>query len=582
MVSDEKPFKVTDRRFTTTSFVYNLPEDKASDENTDSKTYAAKDFRYKPREEPVGDEYDEAFRTAYLGESAEAKAPYESSDSTRASGNTSYTPSGAVAEKYEPVAAPHDSRVTKVSYQANDNSGFMGVYIGAAALACLGLMFFLGVRANNTSNNYTPTQQIYSSAPVAQPQTVQVEQPKNSRLPAFEEYEKQRASWYNEFERSREPALTSIPLQSGLIHPAYESGAEAFALDLNEDGRNETLVRVNNGAFSFVFSPEGQEILHDNIIRVSDLSTNGYLNVFTERGATWGKGAKYNIRYAYNGQKYSDSARLMNQTDIVTMSRAIEELFGDMSNPGMMSMYLKNIEGDIGTHNALLTFMQFQAPQGVYLLGGSEYREMLRLYDRENGTRFLDAYANDPAGFEHATLSHAYDRLFFDTSNPKGWFLIGASAAAKSVAKDLGMDSESQFVARIDRMEQESGYVSAYRNATGRNPTLREWTDLKYRSNAITEDKLRTHQGYSEEIGTTHKNPDGTSQYRGNIYPGATQQQIRDIQAQQQRQAIEQRGQENLQRAQQDLQQGAERGRQMINQGAKQLGNIFKAPEKKK
>src|SRR3989338_10123303 len=218
MVSDEKPFKVTDRRFTTTSFVYNLPEDKASYKNTDSKKYADMIFRYKPREEPVGDECDEAFRTAYLGESAEAKAPYESSDSTRASGNTSYTPSGAVAEKYEPVPViePHVSAAPHKD--SNADSRFLNRVFGSVLLVGglgLGIALSLG-NQNHTPRNYTPTsssaaqtQQIYRSA---------TEQPQQKTFRAravptgFREYREALASEYAEFKNGEHVTLNEIPI----------------------------------------------------------------------------------------------------------------------------------------------------------------------------------------------------------------------------------------------------------------------------------------------------------------------------------------------------------------------------------
>src|SRR3989338_7676703 len=312
MVSDEKPFKVTDRRFTTTSFVYNLPEDKASDKNTDSKTYAAMVFRYKPREEPVGDECDEAFRTAYLGESAEAKAPYESSDSTRASGNTSYTPSGAVAEKYEPVPViePHVSAAPHKD--SNADSRFLNRVFGSVLLVGglgLGIALYIG-NQNNTSRNYTPPRSSYTQAQQTQRETFRAREVSAE----FRAYREALASEYAEFKNGEHVTLSEIPIPPELSNKLNDpyNVPQAFAIDMNDDGINEVVLQEgcgSGGCWGQIYqkTDTGFVTIIDESVRVlSKEKTNGYRNAFLIKKVYLPAGGFTDVatKYVWNGQTY--------------------------------------------------------------------------------------------------------------------------------------------------------------------------------------------------------------------------------------------------------------------------------------
>ncbi|HLD38913.1 MAG TPA: hypothetical protein VJB05_01210, partial [archaeon] len=158
----------------------------------------------------------------------------------------------------------------------------------------------------------------------------------------------------------------------------------------------------------------------------------------------------------------------------------------------------------------------------------------------------------------------------------EGLVTVAGLSIANSLAKELGMDPYSQY---INTLAKTNGYVANYISQTGNKPNPERLSQiLAYGSaDAIREEELHTHQGYSEEIGHTRTNPDGSSNYTGQIYPGATAEQMREIQAQQQHDAIQQRGRENQQRFENDVRR---RGGQVIDGAKKAIEKILPPPKK--
>ncbi|MEK6887845.1 MAG: hypothetical protein AABX14_02755 [Candidatus Aenigmatarchaeota archaeon] len=592
MNSDEKPFKVIGpRKVTTTGSVYRLPDSRGPVYTGDICKHMPSVGEYAlpedhiPTISPPTDEYEEAFRTACLGEPNK--------------------PPEAAAEKYEPVVVPPGSDIRPYLHaDSNADSRLLNRIAGPVIVGGLGavalLIGIVAYNASNTPRNYETTKKIYSSSAPAQSQLIN-ERPQielKIDTAAFDEYQRRMEEKCSNFAGSQQVYMKQVDVPEGLTFSANEPGSGAFALDINGDGTEEIYLQDgcgSGGCYGSIYQNNGSsyvKILDTPIDKISDRTVNGQPVVYNVRKHYLPEGSFTDmvLEYSWNGQEFVESDKFIMPESLSYVVENIQSSFSSR-NPEKISGFLRELDGSIGTYDALRAFLQFQAPPGFTMPTGSEYVEYVRQYaielEKNNpglGERALTRYANDPNGFFKAVYSHSGEQIFLDISNPKSIVAVSLGLTLKRLGK-------SDFERHMDlwnRAQNNSGFIAAYRNATGRYPQTEEelWGA---QNNVVREDKLRTHQGSSEEIGHTRTNPDGTSQYRGDIYPGATSEQIRSIQAQQQRQAIEQRGQENVNQFRQDVgrgvQQGAERSRQMINQGAdaakKTLENIFKAPPKK-
>lgn len=476
--SGEKPFKVVDRR----RFIY------------DPKSPG--EVKHAAPEDPAPGEY-EAFRTASFGGSDDNPKPaarYATPDRSE----TGLLRDELYADEARPNMPPEKYR-----------NPIWPILAGGAAV--IGLL--IGIENYTRTNPGAHHEQPAQAQPALTPQASPAQ---NRGLPAFEKYEASLKELYSEFESSSEPSLASIPLPKGLINPAYEENAVAYQLDLNGDGNNETLVRVNNGAFSFLYAPDGRQILGDNIMRVSAESTNGYSNLWTSRriaGVDSGEtSARVRIRYVFSGNNYVESARIVPDAELLAMSPVLGEALDNAPSDYVRGLRLKNLGEEIGPHNALTAFVQSGMPSSIPLLLEPDRSEFLMIYDRENGTNFRSRFANNPEAFEHAMLSHAYDNMLTGKIAYQNLYLAAALAGIRVFAPLIGADSEAQFIARIDRTEQRNGVggiVAGYRKLAGRNPTIREWADLKYHTNAIREEKLHVNSTPDTSEVTRSYSPNG-------------------------------------------------------------------------
>lgn len=443
----------------------------------------------------------------------------------------------------------------------------------------LGIVGLVIGNTNIRSRNYTPSQQIYRSAPA---QTRQ-ENFSARQIPAeFREYRKAREAEYEELRNGEPLQLNEIPIppeiQASVNDPAYTQ--HAFAIDLNEDGIDEVIIQEgcgSGGCWGRVFQKTNSGyavIIPDYIDLLSKERTNGYRNAYSGDKTYLPAGGFTNPfrKYVWNGQTYVKSEIVLDPANISDVSNNLRT-FLRSGNASDAQKSLQELEERLGTDNILSAMLSSQLAPNIPLPEGDEYDRFLLQLSQDRGINYT--------GYSPDQLRRA---LFSTMISPEmlrsreGLITVAGISIANSIAKELGRDPYSQY---LNTLAKTNGYVTNYISQTGNKPNPERLSRiLAYGSaDAIQEEEVHTHQGSSEVIGTTRTNPDGTSQYIGNIYPGATQQQMRDVQAQQQRQAIEQRGQENRQKFENDMRR---RGGQVIDGTKKAIENIFKAPPKKK
>ena len=550
MNSDEKPFRVVDRR-------------RFSNYST---THPAEE-KYTLPKNPVLDDPYEVFRVAC------------------ASGHDK--PPEATTEKYEPVPViePHVS--VAPHKDSNADSRFLNRVFGSVLLVGglgLGIALYIG-NQNNTPRNYTPTsssaaqtQQIYRSA---------TEQPQQKTFRAravptgFREYREALASEYAEFKNGEHVTLNEIPIPPELVGRLNDpyNVPHAFSIDMNDDGINEVVLQEgcgSGGCWGQIYqkTDAGFVPIIDESVRVlSREKTNGYRNAFLIKKVYLPAGGSTDVatKYIWNGQSYQKTNIILDPDMLSETASNFRDFFKSGRDASDVQRILQELEDNLGTDNILGTILLSQLSPNIPLPEGDEYDRFLLQLSQERGINYT--------GYSPDQLRRA---LFSTMISPdmlrsrEGLVTVAGLSIANSLAKELGMDPYSQY---INTLAKTNGYVANYISQTGNKPNPERLSQiLAYGSaDAIREEELHTHQGYSEEIGHTRTNPDGSSNYTGQIYPGATAEQMREIQAQQQHDAIQQRGRENQQRFENDVRR---RGGQVIDGAKKAIEKILPPPKK--
>lgn len=477
----------------------------------------------------------------------------------------------------------------------------------AAALGFGALMFMLGSgvqrynSANSRAGSYSP--------PATQTEIYRAEQMPSApeiaiNVEDFNRYQNQREGKYKELAGSRQVNMREVPIPYGVPFTEDEiNRPQAFAFDINGDGIEEIYMQNgcgSGGCWGSIYQNTGSgymEILDSLMDRISDRTTNGYPVVFDVRKFYLPAGGFTDVafEYAWNGQKYVESDKFIASENLSDVAENIQMVFETEQDLKSRSEFLRQLEGSIGTYDAMRTFLQFQAPPGFTMPTGSEYIEYVREYAREvertnpgMGERALTRYADDPSGFFAALYGRSLDPAFLNISDPMSLVAVSAQLALRHAGKS---DFE-RHMDRWDRAQRNSGFLAAYKNATGNYPRTEEelWSA---QNNVVREDQLRDTPGQRVPTTMSYDPLSGSSTESRQFSPGSVTGNPRyntPYQPSQPRNFFDQQGRQNLnefrQRAPQDLQrgvqQGAERGRQMLNQGINQLGNMLKPPPPKK
>ena len=455
--------------------------------------------------------------------------------------------------------------------------------------AALAGMLWAGSRGSRQDTSYSPPrsgQAEFSYQPVAPPRTEL-----DINIAAFSEYQSRREEKYNEFARSHQVNMRQITVPEGMSVPADGLGSGAFALDINGDGIEEIYLQSgcgSGGCFGSIYHDSGSgyvEILGTPIDRISSRVVNGWPVVSDARKHYLPGGGFTDmvVEYSWDGQRFIEGDKFIIPEFMPSIVYNINTYF-DGRNPEKTSEFLRVLEKSIGTDYALRAWLQFQSPPGFTMPTGSEYVEYVRQYamevERTNpgvGERALTRYANDPAGFFAALYGRSSERSFLDISNPRS--IVGVSLAM--TLKRLGRSDWERHMDLWNRAQNNSGFIAAYRNATGHYPQTEE--DLwSARNNVVREDKLPAIPIQDTSRFERSESPSGTIESR-TFTPGQVtgDPNYRNYQPQQQPQPADHDLSRQMDRTSRE---GAERARQMGNQIGKQLENIFRPqdPDKDK
>ncbi len=415
---------------------------------------------------------------------------------------------------------------------------------------------------------------------------------------AFRQYMQADRDIYNEFRRSKKLGSREVPIPPeilGKIGIATTLGGEdvAQALDINGDGIDELSVTEScgsGGCFGSTWQETGSgyvKILDDLIGIVSENEQNGYRNIFLSKKIYLPQGGFTEgvVRYTWRNGTYERERIIFPPERIKQVANDTNSFFAIESPEGRRGI-LKGLENVMGTHYTLMAFADMSSggmiPENMRM-------DYLREYSRETGKDFLNAYADDPEGFERILFNDGVLNLVvLPPTDPRGYLLVGAKAALKSVARDLKQDPYSKHIERMNRIEQGSGWINAFRSRTGRYPTSHEFVNLYAQgaAGAIREDQLRTHgnPAYVNERRSGSITGETVSrEYSPLGMPGdprAVGARPSPNNGQEMSRQIDQATQQGLERGRQMGNQAEERARQMGNQIQNQLGNIFKKPEK--
>ena len=392
---------------------------------------------------------------------------------------------GVYREVYPGITAPQDTGTSgnvKISGLARRRN--RGIYT-LAGLAVVGAAGLVGYISDQTSRN--PRYQSGASANYS---------PLPPMSEAFTTYVAGYQALNDEFKRSSGVEMTEEPVPPEI--PVNGPGTGAYGLDINDDGIKELYVIEGCGVstcWGKLYKNENgtfRAILDDLVGPISPENVNGYRNIFRTKRVDLpgGKFTEKIIKYSWDGQQYREVKRFLRSEDVQLTSEIIGASFAQAS-PEQRRDTLSELEKLFGTHSALMIFANVSS--GGMIPKGMEM-EYLREYSREKGKDFLNGYANDPEGFERMLFGNITNSVALTSGDPRGYLIDGARAALMSVARDFKQDTYSKHVERMNRIEQGSGWINAFRSRTGRDPTPQEFMTLYAQgaSGAIREDQLRT------------------------------------------------------------------------------------------
>lgn len=433
-----------------------------------------------------------------------------------------------------------------------------------------------------------------TSSPAAQTEIYRGEQmPSAPEIPinveAFNRYQSQHEEKHNELTRSRQVHMREVPIPYGVRYTGDGiNWSKAFAFDINGDGVEEIYMPKGcsgGDCLGYVYQNSGSgyvEILDGPIdrISISDRIVNDYPVVFVTRKPADGF-TDVEYEYLWKGQKYAESGKFIMPENLTAVAENIQMVF-ETENPAKRSEFLRQLEESLGAYDALRAFLQFQAPPGFTMPTGSEYVEYVQAYARKieqtnpgMGERALSRYAGDPEGFFAALYGRSLDPVFLNISGPKSLAVVSLMMTARRLDKS---DFE-RHMEIWDRAQRHSGFISAYKNATGYYPRTEEelWSA---QNNVVREEQLRPTQSQDTSIYGRSESPYGTSESRsfelGEV-PGDprslnSQPSVDENQQQQERkQQIDQETQDTIRRE----------GGKVIDGARNFLENLGKPPPKK-
>ena len=566
MNGEEAPLKVTDRR----RIVY--------DRATNEVSY---------QERGMQDDGQDAFRTASFGGETVPRhvvmPPEESRSKLYASMEDGVYGDGMYGDGMH----GHET----VRPQVNNHLPIKGLF-GLGAAAAIAILSY-----NNSffSRFYSPpkNEQAYVTGQSNSPNTPpQIDLDINTA--AFNEYQRQVEERHEDFMRSRQIAesdMRQIPVPEGLPPLGDGLGAGAFAFDIEGDGTEEIYLQEgcgSGGCFGKIYQSNGSgyvEILDTPIDRISQRTVNGKPVVSDIRKHYLPRGGFTDmvVEYLWDGQRFSEHNRFMSPEFSSSVADNIRLSF-DGKNPRETSEFLRALEESIGTEYSLRAFLQAQAPPGFTMPTGSEYVEYVRQYaievERTNpgmGGRALTRYADDPGGFFKAVYGRSSEPVFLDISNPKS--IVGVSLVM--TLKRLGRSDWERHMDLWNRAQNNSGFIAAHMNATGRYPQTEEelWSA---RNNVVREDKIPARGGGDSSNYRSWSSQSGSGSSR-TFNPVDVPGDPRYLNSRPPPQTIRESAGQMDRATQQHMMQGAERSRQMINQGISQggraVGKILRMPQ---